>query len=108
VSDPQNLGAILRSSLFFGAKGVVVCSRNSAPLSPVASKCSSGALEQVPIFHTRNVSEFLLACSQERGWSDGQETKWRTVGFVSWLHLLPFHIPAAFLIAFLTAGDDLI
>lgn len=33
VTDPQNLGAIIRSSYFFGVSGVVLCAKNSAPLS---------------------------------------------------------------------------
>lgn len=36
----QNLGAILRSCLFFNVSGVVICRRNSAPLSPYCSKAS--------------------------------------------------------------------
>ncbi|EMS51875.1 Mitochondrial rRNA methyltransferase [Triticum urartu] len=35
VMDPQNLGAIIRSAYFFGAEGVVLCAKNSAPLSGV-------------------------------------------------------------------------
>jgi 21S rRNA (GM2251-2'-O)-methyltransferase len=38
VVDPQNLGAILRTAKFLGVSGVVVCAKNSAPLSPVVSK----------------------------------------------------------------------
>jgi tRNA G18 (ribose-2'-O)-methylase SpoU len=45
VTDPQNLGALLRSALFFGADGVVACAKNSASLTPTVSKASSGALE---------------------------------------------------------------
>ncbi|GJV23149.1 rRNA methyltransferase 1, mitochondrial [Tanacetum coccineum] len=35
VMDPQNLGAIIRSAYFFGASGVVLCARNSAPLNGI-------------------------------------------------------------------------
>lgn len=45
VSDPQNLGAVIRSAHFLGVTGVVLCAKNSAPLSPVVSKASAGALE---------------------------------------------------------------
>ena len=45
VQDPQNLGAILRSSAFFGVDCIALSSKNSAPLSPVVSKASAGALE---------------------------------------------------------------
>ncbi|HLQ62674.1 MAG TPA: 23S rRNA (guanosine(2251)-2'-O)-methyltransferase RlmB [Candidatus Acidoferrales bacterium] len=49
VQDPQNLGAILRSSEAAGADGILLPARRSAPLSPVAVKASSGASELLPI-----------------------------------------------------------
>jgi 21S rRNA (GM2251-2'-O)-methyltransferase len=67
VSDPQNLGAILRSALFLGASGVVVCARNSAPLSPVVSKASAGAMELLPVHEAGNLPSFLEA-SAANGW----------------------------------------
>ena len=69
VSDPQNLGAILRSALFLGAAGVVVAQRNSAPLSPVVSKASAGAMEVLPVHAVSgNMPQFLAACSAN-GWT---------------------------------------
>lgn len=68
VTDPQNFGAILRSALFLGAAGVVTCQRNSAPLSPVVSKASSGAMEVVPVHSAKNLPQFLAACSVN-GWA---------------------------------------
>ena len=49
VSDPQNLGAVLRSVHFLGAQGVVLCAKNSAPLSAVVSKASAGAVEDMEV-----------------------------------------------------------
>ncbi|KAG1139929.1 hypothetical protein G6F37_009389 [Rhizopus arrhizus] len=46
VQDPQNFGSILRTAHFFDVDGVLVCSKNSAPLSPTVSKVSSGAMEE--------------------------------------------------------------
>ncbi len=51
ITDPQNFGAIVRSCLFFGAKGVMISKKNSSPLNSTVSKASSGALELMPIFH---------------------------------------------------------
>lgn len=68
VSDPQNLGAILRSALFLGAAGVVVCARNSAPLSPVVSKASAGAMELLPVHEAANLPAWLEA-SAAAGWT---------------------------------------
>jgi len=42
ITDPQNLGAVIRTAFFLGADGVLLCSKNSAPLSGVVSKASSG------------------------------------------------------------------
>lgn len=68
VVDPQNLGAVLRSASFLGASGVVVCARNSAPLSPAASKASAGALEGYPVHSVASLPAFLKACADD-GWA---------------------------------------
>ena len=54
ITDPQNLGAALRSAYFLGASGVLLCSKNSAPLSGVVSKASAGALEKMKIHSCRS------------------------------------------------------
>ncbi|CAO3691989.1 unnamed protein product [Rhizopus stolonifer] len=59
VQDPQNFGSILRSAHFFGVDGIIVCRKNSAPLSPAVSKVSSGAMEVMDIFSTKNLLTFL-------------------------------------------------
>ncbi|KAK9705908.1 hypothetical protein RND81_07G091200 [Saponaria officinalis] len=67
VTDPQNLGAIIRSSYFFGAAGVVLCAKNSAPLSGVVSKASAGSLELMEMRSCKNMMQFLTS-SAENGW----------------------------------------
>lgn len=67
VIDPQNFGAILRSCHYLGATGVVVCAKNSAPLSGVVSKASAGALEVMEIQSCRNMMKFLDT-SVQNGW----------------------------------------
>ncbi|CAH2051191.1 unnamed protein product [Thlaspi arvense] len=67
VTDPQNLGAIIRSAYFFGATGIVVCAKNSAPLSAVVSKASAGSLEVMELRYCKNMMQFLEA-SAENGW----------------------------------------
>ena len=49
VTDPHNVGAIIRSAFFLNACGVVLTARNSAPISAVAVKASAGAAEITPI-----------------------------------------------------------
>lgn len=46
----QNLGAMLRSAFCLGVSGVLACSRNCAPLSPVVSKSSAGAMELMSLY----------------------------------------------------------
>ena len=67
IVDPQNLGAVLRSAHFLGVAGVVVCAKNSAPLSPVVSKASSGALERMDVRSVGVMPRFLRRCAEE-GW----------------------------------------
>ncbi|GMN50634.1 hypothetical protein TIFTF001_019796 [Ficus carica] len=67
VTDPQNLGAIIRSAYFFGASGVVLCAKNSAPLSGVVSKASAGSLELMELRYCKNMMQFLIS-SAENGW----------------------------------------
>ncbi|KAK4754996.1 hypothetical protein SAY87_008753 [Trapa incisa] len=67
VTDPQNLGAIIRSAYFFGASGVVLCAKNSSPLSGVVSKASAGSLELMELRYCKNMMKFL-ASSAENGW----------------------------------------
>ncbi|WJZ97886.1 hypothetical protein VitviT2T_016456 [Vitis vinifera] len=67
VTDPQNLGAIIRSAYFFGVSGVVLCAKNSAPLSGVVSKASAGSLELMELRFCKNMMQFLTS-SAENGW----------------------------------------
>ncbi|KAK4280947.1 hypothetical protein QN277_012499 [Acacia crassicarpa] len=67
VTDPQNLGAIIRSAYYFGASGIVLCAKNSAPLSGVVSKASAGSLELMELRYCKNMMQFLVS-SSENGW----------------------------------------
>ena len=62
IIDPQNFGAILRTAHFLNINGVVVCAKNSAPLSPVVSKASSGAMESIKVYQTNAMHKFLAKC----------------------------------------------
>ena len=59
VEDPQNLGSIARSALFFGVSALIVLSQHSAPLSAAASKASAGALEELPVAVVPNLAQAL-------------------------------------------------
>jgi 23S rRNA (guanosine2251-2'-O)-methyltransferase len=59
VTDPRNLGAIVRSAAAFGAVGVVVPSRRSAGVNAGAWKASAGALARVPVARAVNLTRAL-------------------------------------------------
>jgi 23S rRNA (guanosine2251-2'-O)-methyltransferase len=61
VTDPRNLGAVVRSAAGFGAHGVVVPERRSAGMTPSAWKTSAGAAARVPVAQTVNLTRQLKA-----------------------------------------------
>jgi len=66
VTDPRNLGAIVRSVAAFGGHGVLVPARRSASVSAGAWKASAGALAQVPVARASNLAQ-ALASYQDAG-----------------------------------------
>ena len=59
VTDPRNLGAVIRSAAAFGAHGVVVPERRSAGLTASAWKASAGAAARVPVARATNLARQL-------------------------------------------------
>jgi len=59
VTDPHNVGAIMRSGVAFGAGALVTTARHSPQESGVLAKSASGALEHIDLIEVRNLAEAL-------------------------------------------------
>jgi 23S rRNA (guanosine2251-2'-O)-methyltransferase len=66
VTDPRNLGAVIRSAAAFGAQGVFVPERRAAGITATAWRTSAGAAARVPVAQVTNLTRSLKAC-QEAG-----------------------------------------
>lgn len=73
ISDPHNLGAILRTADAAGAHGVIIPRRRSAPLTPTVAKSSAGAIEYVPVARVANISQTIEILKNRGIWLVGAD-----------------------------------
>jgi 23S rRNA (guanosine2251-2'-O)-methyltransferase len=81
VTDPHNLGAVIRSAEGAGATGVVVPSHGAARVTPAVSRSSAGAVEHLPVAVVQNLARYLNDVKGPDLWvwgaaSDGGTSLW--------------------------------
>ena len=83
ISDPHNLGAIIRTAECVGAHGVIIPKRRSAGLTAVVDKASAGAAEHLPIARVANLSAAIETLKKAGVWvygaaAEGASPLWKT------------------------------
>lgn len=82
VTDPRNLGAVIRSVEGAGADGVVLPAHNSARITPVVARASAGAVEHVRVAVVKNLARYLGEIKGPHLWiwaaaAEAEQTMWR-------------------------------
>ena len=73
ISDPHNLGAIIRSAECCGVNGIILPKRHCAPVSSVAVKASAGAVNHMPIAKVANIATTIETLKERGVWIYGAE-----------------------------------
>ncbi len=68
ITDPHNLGAIIRTANCSGAHGVIIPKRNSATLNSIVAKTSAGAVEYTPVVKVTNLSDTIENLKKQGVW----------------------------------------
>lgn len=75
VEDPQNLGAVIRSALAAGARGVILPERRAAGLTEAAARASAGAVAHVPIIRVVNLARAMEELKEAGYWLVGLDER---------------------------------
>lgn len=100
LSDPHNLGAILRSAECAGAHGVIIPKRRSVGLTATVAKASAGAVEYMKVARVTNINAAIEELKQKGVWIFGTAAEGSTVMYEANLT-----IPAAIVIG--SEGDGM-
>ena len=82
VTDPRNLGAVIRSAAGAGATGVIVPAHGAAQVTPAVCRSSAGAVEHLPVAVVPNLARYLAEIKRDDLWSyaataDAPQTMWQ-------------------------------
>lgn len=75
LSDPHNLGAVIRTAECAGAHGVIIPKRRSAGLTAIVAKTSAGAVSHVPVARVPNLPSLLKQLKDEGLWIFGADAE---------------------------------
>ena len=75
VSDPQNIGAIIRSASVLGAMAVIIQDRNAPQITGVIAKAASGGIEHVPLVRVINLSRAMETLKKSGFWCIGLDSE---------------------------------
>ena len=78
LSDPHNLGAVIRTAECAGAHGVIIPKRRSAGLTAVVAKTSAGAVSHVPVARVANLPSLLKDLKKQGLWIFGAAAEAQT------------------------------
>lgn len=78
LSDPHNLGAVIRTAECAGAHGVIIPKRRSAGLTAVVAKTSAGAVSHLPVARVPNLPTLLKELKKEGLWVFGSSSEGTT------------------------------
>jgi 23S rRNA (guanosine2251-2'-O)-methyltransferase len=73
ITDPHNLGSIIRTANAVGAHGVIIPKRRSAAINQTVVKTSCGAVEYVPVARVTNITQTIKALQKEGVWIVGTD-----------------------------------
>lgn len=71
ITDPQNLGSVIRSAECAGAHGVIIPKRRAVGLTPVVAKASAGAIEYMPVAKVTNIAQTVQYLKKQGVWIFG-------------------------------------
>jgi len=82
VTDPRNLGAVIRSVEGAGASGVVLPAHNSSRVTPAVCRASAGAVEHVRVAVVKNLARYLGEIKSQQLWiwaaeGEAEKTMWQ-------------------------------
>ncbi len=79
ITDPHNLGAIIRTAECCGAHGVIIPKRRAASMTAVVNKASAGACEHVLVSRVNNITNVITTLKSERIWIACADNKGKNV-----------------------------